>query len=187
MFASSSTIYSDTQTSPNNHSNTLSAKLNNIQSRSYLRLIAELADINIVISSEFRNERIDASHDALEAIKLINKNTKKQDLLDKRINNILVVASECRIKNAFTTNDMSYLSNKLSLIYSSVSLDTILEAFEVVSNSEINTSGINLSYPVTIHVKSKEVKEILQAVAVAEGWLINQKPDNSLWLSLIHI
>jgi ankyrin repeat protein/Tfp pilus assembly protein PilP len=183
MLAFSSTIYSADQQSQKYPSKPISIKLTKIQLRSYVTHIANLANINIVIGSEFRNERIDASQGAVAAIDLINSNSKKQNLHTISINNILVVASECRINNAYIANDKTYLTDKLSLYYSSVSLGTVLHAFEVVSNSKINTSGINLSYPVTINVKSEQIKDILQAVAVAEGWMIYQKPDKSVWIT----
>jgi ankyrin repeat protein/Tfp pilus assembly protein PilP len=184
MLAFSLNIYSDSQQSQKNSSKLVSIKLNSIQSRSYLNHIADLADINLVISSEFRNERIDSSQDAIAVIDLINNNAKKQGLLHKKVNNILIVASECRFKNANISNDKTYLADKLSLNSSSVSLDAILQSLEVISNLKIYTSGIDLSYPVTIHIKSKQIKDILQAIAIAEGWLINQKPDKSVWLTI---
>ncbi len=154
--------------------------IENIQSRSLLLLLSNYNETNLIIGSEFKNRRINVKYDSIEINVLIEKIIRGQGLSFRRVDDILLVASECRLNTPPGKFDARLYDKKMSLNYMSVSVGALISAFETVTNHSINTSTINTKTPVTISSRERSTAKFIDIIATVQGLTILNNTDNTV-------
>ena len=149
-------------------------QLENVELRSVVVQFANIDNINLIAGNELQNHRVNLRESAIRLTDSITKLARQQHLTIKKQQDILLIASECRLSQDVSIRKTKALDRKLTLNFQKIATDSIFTILSDFAEYHFHLPGKDKLSLLSIRIKNQPTHAHLKAIATVLGWTLDK-------------